>query len=518
MKLKVTILFVILASILMLSVFFVKKDKAETELGDAQRQEELQQQQQAKAHLANTDLSRIKAAISVGLDNYLGYYPLRSKRLQSQMLQQGFPMKIVDDGADYAKRAQMLADGELDFAVFTVDSYILNCAPKFPGQIVMVISESKGADAIVAKKEITTVNDLAHVTATLGSPSHQFIKASIIDFGLDTLKNNIRPSNGSSAALKDLLDGKTDAAVLWEPDVSTALKDPRFKTLMSTENTSKLIVDILVASDRVINQEPEKLAVLMKNYFPTLRYFTKNTDILAKEFQEDSEISQQAAERIIDTIAWQSLQQNASEWFGIRSAQSTLPSFSIIETIDLTNDILLQFGDFSHSPLPQQGPFQLLSSKSLASLYAQQRDGQRVATDQVFFQKLTPREWSALDPVATLKIKPITFRKGTQEFSDQALIDLKVIKNTLTRYPRYRLKIEGHSSTKGDQVLNQELSQLRADAIKKHLLDLYKIPANRIKAVGLGSQRPLKKAPGESFRAWRSKLSRVEFHLLEEIY
>lgn len=514
MKFKGTLLFVIVAAIAMIGFFFFKENEEEKQL--TQLENEAIQDEIIKKSL--TDAGRFKGVLKVGLDNYLGYYPLRSNYLKSEMLQSGYQLDFQDDGADYHKRINKLESGELDFAVFTVDSYILNAAPRFSGHVVMVISESKGADAIVVKKSIAKVNDIKSITATLGSPSHQLIKASIIDFGLEDLKQNIKPADGSAAALRDLMDGKTEAAVLWEPDISIALKDERFKTLISTENTSKLIVDILVASDDVVNNHPEKLEVLMKNYFPTLRYFKKNRDILSREFQTDAKISALAADKIIDSIAWKSLQQNASNWFGIRSVNVSRPEFKIIETIDLTNDILIKFGDFPTSPLPQGGAFQLLSSRMISKLNDQQVKGQTIVKDSSFFERLTPREWAALDSVASLQIPPVKFKPGTRDFSEQGKKAIKSIKNILNRYPRYRLSIEGHTSIRGDKELNTELSQQRADAIRDYLLSVYKVSANRVKATGLGPLKPIEKTQGMSYRAWLNKLPRVEFHLLEEIY
>jgi len=511
MKIKATITFVILAAFAMVAYsFFSKEQKRADDLRD--------EKERAESKVANTDASRFKGEIRIGLDNYLGYYPLRSKRMQHETLNQGYQLKFNDDEADYQTRAAMLADGRLDFAVFTVDSYILNTAPNFAGQIVMVISESKGADAIVAKKEIKTVNELTHVTATLASPSHQFLKASIIDFGLDDLKGEIRPANGSSSALADLLSGKTDAAVLWEPDISTALKDDRFKTLISTKDTSRLIVDILVASDRVINESPEKLNIVLGTYFPVLRYYAKNSDELSAEFQKDASLNSGDAQRIIDSIEWLSLEQNASQWFGIRSQRVPLPEFRIVETIDLTNDILIKYGDFQGSPLPRQGPFPLLSSKQLAELHKKQSNGQAITHKDNFFTRLSPSEWASLDSVASLEIKAIEFQSGTRTFSKEARVELENIKNILKRYPRYRLSIEGHSSTQGEPEVNRQLSRERAEAIRLHLVETYQVSANRVRASGYGSDKPLIRENGESFRAWLRKLSRVEFHLLEEVY
>ncbi|MFC4991724.1 OmpA family protein [Rubritalea tangerina] len=518
MKLKATIAFVCIAATAII-FSFLKKEKEQQAADHAKTELEKQNASaQQKANISRTDQNRFKGDITIGLDNYLGYFPLRSPRLRNLMLNEGYKLEFLDDQADYQKRSAALRNGELDFAVFTVDSYILNNAPKFPGQIVMVISESMGADAIVTTKDIKTINDLNEVTVTLNSPSHQLVKACTIDFGLDTLKQNIRPANGSEDALQQLLDGQTKAAVLWEPDISTALNDPRFKTLISTESTSKLIVDILVASDQVVHQHPEKLNSLLTHYFPTLRYYEKNPEILSRAIQQDSKLPAKATQRIIDSISWQSLNQNASLWFGIRSPRTPLAQFKIIETIDLTDDILTKFGDFPSSPLPASGAFSLLSSKTIATLHARQSDGQLITAESDSFKRLSPHEWKSLDPVASLRIDPIGFKRGTRELDSSGQESLKNIKNLLARYPHYRLRIEGHTSTKGDPEINRTLSQERADAIRQHLVRNFNIPATRILAQGIGSDKPLPRSESLSYRAWLSSLPRVEFHLLEEIY
>jgi len=159
-----------------------------------------------------------------------------------------------------------------------------------------------------------------------------------------------------------------------------------------------------------------------------------------------------------------------------------------------------------------------LSSKPLGELHKKQSKGQVIASDDTFFSRLNPSEWEVLDPVASLKIKPIKFQSGTRNFSKEAQKELENIKNILKRYPRYRLSIEGHSSTQGDPIVNRQLSLERAAAIRAHLVDVFQVSGNRVKATGYGSDKPLTRREGESFRAWLRKLSRVEFRLLEEVY
>ena len=101
-----------------------------------------------------SDAGGIKGKITIALDNWIGYFVLRSPEMKKELRRNGWSLVVEDDNADYARRMQRLKEGSIDFAVATVDSYILNAAGLgFPGTIIMVIDESKGGDAIVARSE-----------------------------------------------------------------------------------------------------------------------------------------------------------------------------------------------------------------------------------------------------------------------------------------------------------------------------------------------------------------------------
>ncbi len=89
--------------------------------------------------------------------------------MRALMRNDGFDLRCEDDSADYAKRFSRLADGELDFAVATVDAYLLGgAAQDFPGAIVAVIDESKGGDAIIAiKSRVPTLDALKTIAEEL---------------------------------------------------------------------------------------------------------------------------------------------------------------------------------------------------------------------------------------------------------------------------------------------------------------------------------------------------------------
>lgn len=71
--------------------------------------------------------------------------------------------------------------------------------------------------------------------------------------------------------------------------------------------------------------------------------------------------------------------------------------------------------------------------------------------------------------------------------------------NFLNKYPQADIEIAGHASLPGKASYNQWLSQKRADAVAKVLVDQYGIDANRISSKGYGESQPL--LQGQSAKA-----------------
>ena len=92
--------------------------------------------------------------------------------------------------------------------------------------------------------------------------------------------------------------------------------------------------------------------------------------------------------------------------------------------------------------------------------------------------------------------------------------DLFKLGNFLADHPGTRLIISGHTDSSGDEKLNLQLSQDRADAIKNYLLSEFKMKPDRIIATGYGSSLPivLKEETDEHKQLNR----RVEFEIIKE--
>src|SRR3989344_7242225 len=69
--------------------------------------------------------SSYKHVINLAGDSYAGYAIIRSDEIQRDLAAQSIKLNFVDDGANYSARIKALKHGDVDMAVFTVDSYVL---------------------------------------------------------------------------------------------------------------------------------------------------------------------------------------------------------------------------------------------------------------------------------------------------------------------------------------------------------------------------------------------------------
>jgi outer membrane protein OmpA-like peptidoglycan-associated protein len=91
--------------------------------------------------------------------------------------------------------------------------------------------------------------------------------------------------------------------------------------------------------------------------------------------------------------------------------------------------------------------------------------------------------------------------------------DLAKLGDFLTDHPDEKLKISGHTDSSGNEQLNLQLSQARADAIKAYLVHEFKIKEQRIIAIGYGSSKPIIEEVTEDHKQLNR---RVEFELIKE--
>jgi outer membrane protein OmpA-like peptidoglycan-associated protein len=80
----------------------------------------------------------------------------------------------------------------------------------------------------------------------------------------------------------------------------------------------------------------------------------------------------------------------------------------------------------------------------------------------------------------------------------------------LKEFPSLKIEIQGHTDDVGGRDFNLDLSQRRADSVKRYLVE-HGIEESRIKTVGFGPDKPID--PAKTSKA-RAKNRRIEFKVL----
>ncbi len=114
--------------------------------------------------------------------------------------------------------------------------------------------------------------------------------------------------------------------------------------------------------------------------------------------------------------------------------------------------------------------------------------------------------------------KPVIIEKGRQTLDvkfdfDKATIkedyskDIDDLASVMQDYPELNVVIEGHTDSVGNDEYNKKLSQARAEAVKKYMVEKAGIDASRIDAQGFGEERPI---DSNDTQEGRAKNRRVE--------
>lgn len=106
----------------------------------------------------------------------------------------------------------------------------------------------------------------------------------------------------------------------------------------------------------------------------------------------------------------------------------------------------------------------------------------------------------------------VFFATGKSRIKAKSYKLLAEVADAVKRAGIKKVRIEGHTDSRGSDATNMRLSQARANAVKTHLIELEGVSPDVLGAVGYGETRPI---ANNRTRSGRAKNRRVEFHIEE---
>lgn len=108
--------------------------------------------------------------------------------------------------------------------------------------------------------------------------------------------------------------------------------------------------------------------------------------------------------------------------------------------------------------------------------------------------------------------KTILFNSGKATIKTESFIVLTDIINILNKYPSAKFRIEGHTDSVGSDLLNEKLSNNRANTVMSYLIE-NGVESKRLRAVGYGELYPI---ATNTTSQGRKDNRRVEINLIKE--
>lgn len=216
--------------------------------------------------------------VTIAHSTWVGYGPLYIARDQGFFKKNGVDVDLVVMEDPKERFPAMMAD-RIQMIASTVDTALLYMKKPTDFQYVVAIDDSDGGDGIVAKKDITSIDDLKgkKVAVDDGSVSDFYLNVLLAKAGLK--ESELQTVNMTAAdAGSAFVAGRVDAAVTWEPWLSRGKATDFGHLLTDSSKTPGLITDVLIAKTDWVNAHQKEVAAIVKSWYEAVAFYEQHPD------------------------------------------------------------------------------------------------------------------------------------------------------------------------------------------------------------------------------------------------
>ena len=236
--------------------------------------------------------AQAQTKVNIGISGWTGFAPLVLAKAAGIFAKNGLDVTIKK--IPQKDRHLAIASGDVQCAATTVETWLVWDAAGIKTKQIFQLDKSYGADGMVVRKDIATIKDLKGKTVAASAPgtSPYFALAWMLkENGLsvkDVKVVNMEPGPAAQA----FIAGQNDAALTYEPYLSTVREKPEAGKIIATTLDYPMVMDTVGCTPAFLADE-KAAAALTKSYFDALAMIkadqAKSYEIMGADVKQTGE-------------------------------------------------------------------------------------------------------------------------------------------------------------------------------------------------------------------------------------
>src|SRR4029450_13281411 len=221
--------------------------------------------------------------VTVGMSGWTGFAPLSLAEKAGIFKKNGVDVTIKF--IPQKDRHLAIASGDVQCAATTVETWIVWNANGVATKQVLQIDKSYGADGMVVRNNIAKIADLKGKTVSASAPgtAPYFTLAWMLKKNGLSVKDVKVATLEPAAAAQAFIAGQNDAAMTYEPYLSTVREKPEAGKIIATTLDYPMVMDTFGCTPKFIAENPKLVQAMVDSYFEAV-------DMIAKEPKKSFEL------------------------------------------------------------------------------------------------------------------------------------------------------------------------------------------------------------------------------------
>jgi NitT/TauT family transport system substrate-binding protein len=231
--------------------------------------------------------------IAIGISGWTGFAPLTLAKEAGIFKKNGLDVELKK--IPQKDRHLAIASGDVQCAATTVETYVVWNANGVPIKQLVQMDKSYGADGLAVRSNIAKVADLKGKTVGVDAPgtTSYFGLAWILKKNGLTMKDITVATMSPQAAAQAFVAGQNDAAMTYEPYLSTVRANPQAGKIIATTLDYPMIMDTFGCTPKFIADNPKAAQALVDSYFEALEMIrrdqAKSYEIMGADVKQTGE-------------------------------------------------------------------------------------------------------------------------------------------------------------------------------------------------------------------------------------